>query len=796
MASARVLRPGAAFDVKSAPSRALAVAAVMAWGLAGLEGCEWVLGLGGESALDAGADAAPRDAAAEHVEAAQPGSAAVVVGSSKDWSDWCAVTANGDVECWGNNESGELGNGTTIDSPTPVSVIDLPGPAASVSLGIGTACALLRGGAVYCWGVQFTNAGTTFVYSDKPVPVPGLGSAVTALSCGNGVNCAVKAGAVLCWGDAGNGLLGTGQMNDTAVPVAVPGLESGVTRVAVGGYAACAVKNGGVMCWGGFDGNDELGSGATNGSFTPVPVQGLTSGVADVSVGLDFVCALTGGGGVVCWGDGTEGALGNGELAVSPLPVQVKGLTSGVLAVSAGADSTSAIMADGSVVTWGFASNGELGNGSAESDSSTGGGVGNASSVPVKVTGLSSRAISISTGQAPCVATTAGTVECWGIIAEYAGTPVPVLGLDQVTAIATGGNIGPQFFTCAVAEAGVTYCWGGNAEGQLGDGTTTNSGLPVENATLFQGSTAVSGATGGDFACGVSSGDAYCWGQNGSGQLGNGGTVSSAMPVGVEGLTSGVTAISAGYRSACAITTAGADGGDAGGALYCWGDNTYGQLGNDSTTNSNLPVPVMGLGSGVVAVSCGLASVCALLEGGDVDCWGLNANGQLGDGTMTLRLVPTPVVDLGGAKAISVGWYSACAIGSQSTVLCWGSNETGELGDNTLNSSLVPVPVASIFAGATQVSVGATMACAVVAGAAQCWGFGPLGDDSPPGSAQTSPVPVTGLGAGVSAVAVGNEYSCAVVNGGVQCWGYNSSGQLGNGGAVDAFVPTRIPGFP
>jgi alpha-tubulin suppressor-like RCC1 family protein len=786
--------------VRRGAARIVAAALVLSTGPSALAGCEVLLGLGGESAGgEAGADATRSgDASAERreAEAARPGGAAVVVASGTDSSDWCVVTVSGDVQCWGNNESGELGDGTTTASATPVPVKGLPGPAASVSLGIASACALLRSGAVYCWGVgihgQLGN-GTNEKFSKTPVLVTGLGGDVTAISAGNGSACAVRAGAVLCWGLGGNGLLGTGESTDSLVPKPVPGLESGVTSVSVGGYAACAVKGGGLLCWGGLDNNGELGNNTTLGSPTPVAVPSLTSGVRDVSVGDDFVCALTLSGGVMCWGDGTKGTLGNGELALSPVPVQVKGLASGVVELSTGESSVSAIRSDGTVLTWGYAGDGELGNGSAESDSGVGGGAGGASSVPVEVKGLTSPATSISTGLAPCVATRAGTVECWGVIAEDALTPVPVTGLVGVTTLTTGGNLSTGLFACATEVAGPAYCWGGNGHGQLGNGTVTSSAIPVENASLTVGSTAVSGGTDGDFACAITFGIAYCWGSNHSGQLGNNTRESSLMPVAVEGLTSGVVGIAAGQASACALTMTGADA-SAGGAVSCWGDNTYGQLGNGSTTSSPVPVPVTGLASGVLALSMGVSSVCALISDGTVECWGLNENGQLGDGTKTTRLVPTPVKGLVRATAVGVGWYTACAV-ADGRVQCWGDGTYGELGDNTFMSSLVPVPVTFINAGATQVSVGVTSACAAVAGGAWCWGIGPLGEDLAPGIANAYAAPVSNLD-GVTSVAVGNEFACALAGAIVQCWGYNTAGELGNGGAVDAFLATPVAGFP
>jgi alpha-tubulin suppressor-like RCC1 family protein len=286
-------------------------------------------------------------------------------------------------------------------------------------------------------------------------------------------------------------------------------------------------------------------------------------------------------------------------------------------------------------------------------------------------------------------------------------------------------------------------------------------------------------AVGGAHTCALTSGGGVkCWGWNGSGQLGNGTTSQSLTPIDVSGLASGVTAITAGNTHTCALT--------AGGGAKCWGWNAYGHLGNGTMIDSDVPVDVSGLANGVIAIAAGSIHTCALTSGGRVTCWGHNEDGQLGNGTTTDGFVPVDVSGLSsGIAAIASGSQAAhtCALTSGGGVNCWGWNDTGQLGNGTTSESLSPVDVSGLPSGITAIATGTHATCAITSGgAAKCWGYnngGQLGNGTRTDS--LGPVDVSNLESGVTAISVGWVHACALTSaGGVKCWGDNDAGQLGS----------------
>ena len=344
--------------------------------------------------------------------------------------------------------------------------------------------------------------------------------------------------------------------------------------------------------------------------------------------------------------------------------------------VSAGLYLTSCAIVSGSAAyCWGYSGNGQLGNGT-----TTGTGA------PVAVSGGLAFA-AVSAGLHVCGVTDAGAGHCWGYglngelgQGSYADshTPVPVSGGLTFSTVSTG-----VYHTCALRPGGAAYCWGGGAAGVLGDSTYGSSNTP----SLVAGHhTWANVSAGYAHSCAVTTtGEAYCWGDGSYGDLGTGSAAAGIAPLPVSGGLTFAVVLAGGEQDSCGLTTSG--------AAYCWGGNGWGQLGDGNTsTLSTTPVPVTG-GLTFTTISAGDAHYCGLTAAGAMYCWGLNRFGQLGDGTTTSR--NSPVAVSGGITftSISAGRDHTCGVATSGIVYCWGYNLSGELGDRTSVNRSVPVRV-------------------------------------------------------------------------------------------------------
>jgi alpha-tubulin suppressor-like RCC1 family protein len=359
----------------------------------------------------------------------------------------------------------------------------------------------------------------------------------------------------------------------------------------------------------------------------------------------------------------------------------------------------------------------------------------------------STTAVAVAAGfEHSCATGLSGRAYCWGRgsegrlgtgMATSVATPVEVTALLEDTHQLGAG----EKFSCARVVPGTVWCWGDDGVGQLGNG----AGGPV-GPTLVElpmGTVATHLAVGFEHACvATSTGQAYCWGRNDRGQLGDGTMGDAQTPVLVSTL-SGVTWIAAGLDHSCAVTDDG--------SAYCWGDNLSRQLGSAVTGSTSMPARVSGLEPSAVAIAAGDVSTCAVLASGGVRCWGRNSSGQIGDGSGDIATVPRVVSGpRGGALAdamyVSVGSAHACAVTRDSRVVCWGENGDSQLGlgAGLTMDSRIPVYVPGLT-GIARVSAGTTHTCAIARDRSNVWCWGAnnedqLGDGS--GISQPEPVPV------------------------------------------------------
>jgi alpha-tubulin suppressor-like RCC1 family protein len=550
-----------------------------------------------------------------------------IVSVAAGYAFTCARTTTNGVKCWGDNSYNSLGSTGNGYSAVPLDVVDdtlAPlGGVVAMSTGTRHSCAALGSGAVRCWGANYfgelANPTVLFISGSAVPALNPNGSPVggmATVAAGGDHTCAVtNSGAVQCWGSNIAGQVGNGAIGQ--LPSAVIGLSGSVAAITTGDSHTCArTPAGTIKCWG-YNFYGQLGNNDNTGAHQQTPVSVLdassrvVTGLSDVAAGADHTCAVTPGGGVQCWGDNSNGQLGNndnsGANRLTPVAVVDAGNVpiAGIAAVTAGAFHSCALTSAGRILCWGDNSNGQLGN--------------NDNTLVNKYTAVS--------------------------VVDATNTAV-----TGATALASGG-----YFTCGLFTGGAVKCWGDNSKAQLGMGTSGGQSLiPVAATNLGSGVASI--AAGVFHACAVTAaGAAKCWGYNADGELGDNSTATpQPTPSAVSGLGSGVAKIAAGQFHTCAASTAG--------ALTCWGDNSKGQLGiNVVGGRSLVPVGVNGLGSGIAAAAAGGFHTCALTTSGAITCWGNNNVGQVGDNSTSTRAAPVGVLN---GQSIAFAPPAAAAIGT------------------------------------------------------------------------------------------------------------------------------------
>jgi len=794
-----------------------------------------------------------------------------------------ALCSDGTLAAWGDNNSGQLGDGSTTNSSVPVAVsysgILAGRTVIAVAAGGGHSLALCSDGTLAAWG---NNEGgqlgnNTLVNSSVPVAVntTGVLTGKTVIAMAAGVMHTVVLcadGTLAAWGANTSGQLGNNSTTGSLAPVAVntSGVLADKTVIAMAAgqdhnLALCSDHT--LVAWG-YNGYGQLGNNGTTQS--PVPVAVNTSGVLSgktviaVSGGRVHSLALCSDGTLAAWGYNLFGQLGNNNTTDSLVPVAVdrSGVLAGktVITLAGGADHSLALCSDGTLAAWGWNEYGTLGN-SSTTDShvpvavstaslSTGerfvaGTTGQGSAFSLGLSSLPPAVVLahllISYNSAADVPITAssytaqGTIVCSLNFAPPVGTTLTVInntGLDFIHG--TFSNLA-QGQAVALSFGGTTYhfvanyyggtgndlvlqwanteavAWGYNGYGQLGNNTKTNSlaPVPVNASGVLAGKTVIAVAGGQPHSVALcSDGTLAAWGYNGSGGLGNNSTTDSLVPVAVDtsGVLAGkrVIAVATGYEQTLALCSDG--------TLAAWGWNGDGELGNNSRVNTSVPVLVntsgVLAGKTVVAMAEGISHSLVLCSDGTLAAWGSNNLGQLGNNSTTDSLVPV-AVDRSGILAgktviaVAAGQLHSLALCSDGKLVVWGYNDYGQLGNNSTTTSLVPVAVdtSGTLAGKTVIAMAAGQEFTVAVcsdGTLAAWGhnnLGQLGNNSTNDSLVPVAVNTAGVLAGKTVIGVtsGFIHSLALCSDGTMAtWGNNTYDQLGDNSTAQSLVPVTV----
>ncbi len=745
----------------------------------------------------------------------------------------CARRDDGIVTCWGDNGSGQLGLGND-DSR----------------------------------GDDKGEMG-----SDRTAD---LGSNRYALQIVNGSNhtCArLDNGTVKCWGENQSGQLGYGNQDDIGddgnemgkflasvdLGTNTSGTNKRAVEVSAGHSHTCArLDDGTIKCWGNND-SGQLGRGNTvsssdaSGDIATINLGGAKA--VEVEAGSYHTCARLNNGFVICWGENEFGQLGidstddiGDDSAVGGDSTADLGTGRKAVELAAGFQHTCARLDNGLIKCWGYNDNGQLGLGHTSSKGDDPNEMGDLLST-VEL-GTDRTAVQISAGyKHTCVLLDIGTVKCWGLN-DYGqlgqknydlaiGETSNDMG-DYLEAIDLGANrtalsiTSGYHHTCARLDTGRIKCWGKNVEGQLGLGDSNprgndSSDMGANLATIDLGTgkySAVGIAVGQRHSCALlGRSEVKCWGDNSNGQLGLG--HKKAMGDGVGGNEMGinlpfidvsadvkVVQIAVGKSHSCVRLD--------NGSVKCWGNNQYGQLGIDSTSDigdesaemgEKLEIVKLGNTRKAVEIEAGGNHTCARLDNSDVICWGYNEYGQLGqnnennygDGTSSCStcsmsdLLVSPIDFGNGIKAVQIaaGENFTCARLDNGTAKCWGSNSNGQLGQgDQLDRGTPSLVQLGSGMSAVQIVAGYTHVCALLDNSlVKCWGHnGPfdgklgqgsdtenIGDGSTPTVANLDTINL-GSYRTVMQIAAGSFHTCGILdNGFVKCWGKNDYGQLGLG---------------
>ena len=781
-----------------------------------------------------------------------------------------ALDSDGALYAWGSNAYGQLGNGTTTNSSVPVAVKIAGTPLAGktivqIAAGANHNMVLTSDGAVYTWGWNYhgqlgnnTKTNSNTIVAVQTISTPIAGKKIVKIAAGQGHSLALTDdGMVYAWGRNDTGQLGNNATTDAMLPVAVtvtgtPMSNKTIVEIASGARHSLAIDSSGkVYAWG-HNGSGQLGNNSTVNALTPVAVQApADKNIIQVS-GSGWLgassSALASDGTVYSWGRGFDGQLGDGTNNDSSVPVittinLVDTPSTPTHVMAKPGDTTAIISWQAPIVSGGQnitgyvlqyqavgASSWTTINVAAAATSHTITGLTNDQTYRIRL------AAKITAGTGDFSNVVLVTPHAKPTITNVSPAIGPVAGGQNVTLTGTNfilkskkimQTVNGNGYSLALSADGTVYTWGRNEYGQLGNGVTaTNSPVPVAVKTAgtpMEGKTIVQISAKVWYALALASdGTVYSWGFNSWGQLGNGtsGTANNASaPVAVktagtpmEGKT--IVQVAAGATHSLALATDG--------TIYAWGKNEYGQLGNDSTTNSPVPVAVKTAGTPmdgktIIQIHAGYEHSLALASDGTVYAWGRNNSGQLGKNDATDTHIPAAVQTLGTPMAgkvivqLAAGNSQSMALASDGTVYTWGWNQYGQLGNGTTTNSRIPVAVVTTgtpLAGKTisQIAAGNAHALAMTDdGAIYSWGwnqYGQLGNGTTTNSRIPIAIVTTGTplaGKMITQITSGGSPNSLVLadDGTMYTWGWGQYGQLGDSTiGTDAKVPVAVSTTP
>ncbi len=613
--------------------------------------------------------------------------------------------------------------------------------------------------------------------------LPALQNA-TSIGAGSNHACAALAGGgASCWGSNDARILARTTSGYAAG--AVQGLDALLVRIAVGGGHACAAgTDGRLWCWGdNYSGQLGLGAGISE-SRSPALVTAV-SGVTDVAAALRHTCAVAQQA-AYCWGANAvrrdrRRHDGPAEPSGPSAPVSASGVTR----VAAGgfdyySEGFSCAVAGGGVWCWGANGSGQLGDGT-----------GTQRLAPVPVTGLPANATDVAAGSRHACAVQGGAVLCWGDNADgqlgdgtFATRLAPVFVVNagaECSGWPPAGGIAARFATMVRCFAGAAILPASSATERWTRGRLPHPS-PVSPDWSSMSRWAASPRA-------PSLGRAPCSASDRTRADARNGTLSPRVKaVEVKGVPAGFAKLTAGGGHTCATTGAG--------AALCWGDGSYGQLGNGKLVVGAYPQGVMSLAGGTVAISAGSQHTCARTGTGGAFCWGTGCDGPAGKRLpkQRARAFRRPGAHLGRRRHRCRRPVQLYDRGRRGEVL--GHNIRGSLGiGGTLQLSNVPVDVLGMQQGVTRIVAGYEHGCALRSGGGvKCWGAngeGQVGDAT--ANDRFTPVDVLGLASGIVDIAAGTQHTCAATQSGtVLCWGANWSGQLGDGTTQRRSVPVQV----